>query len=305
MNIWLKSHKQAIKLVISRMRANVKSTLLIAIAIGVAMCLPGLFYLTVDHFSQFSHVMENENEISVFIALDADASSVSEINTQLANHPQIKSHRLVPKTEAWAAMQAKSDDQSAALLTENPLPDAFYVLANSNAPDALESLKNDLANIQQVDHVLLNTDWSKRLAAILLIAKKVIYFIALLLAIGLIVIVGNTIRMQIITQRDEIEVSYLIGATNSFIRTSFLYAGVFYGLFGGIISIAIIAFCTNRFNHYVQDLSALYSSDLSLGSVNLPLLLTILAAAIIIGWVGSYLAVNRALSSIVSSSKSH
>lgn len=305
MNIWLKSHIQAIKLVLSRMRANVKSTLLIAIAIGVALCLPGLFYLTVDHVSQFSHMMQSENEISVFIALDADDSLVSEIKSQLANHPQIKSHRFVPKAEAWAALQAKSDGQSAALLTENPLPDAFYVLGNSNAPDALESLKNDLSNIQHVDHVLLNTDWSKRLAEMLMIAKKVIYFIAFLLAIGLIVIVGNTIRMQIMTQRDEIEVSFLIGATNRFIRTPFLYAGAFYGIFGGLISMAMITFCVNRFNHYVTNLSTLYSSDLSLNSFNLPLLFGILATSIVIGWVGSYLAVNRALSSIASSSKSH
>jgi cell division transport system permease protein len=305
MSIWLKSHIQAIKLVLSRMRANVKSTLLIAIAIGVAMCLPGLFYLTVDHVSHFSNVIQSENEISVFITLGADENAVGEVDKQLANHPQIKAHRLVSKADAWTAMQAKSDAESAALLTENPLPDAFYVQGNSNAPDALESLKNDLSNIQHVDHVSLNTDWSKRLAVILLIAKKIIYFIALLLAIGLIVIVGNTIRMQIMTQRDEIEVSYLIGATNSFIRTPFLYAGVFYGLFGGIISIAIIAFCINRFNHYVKDLSALYSSDLSLGGMHLPLLLCMLAIAIVIGWIGSYLAVNRALSSIINSTKSH
>lgn len=299
MNIWLKSHIQAIKLVLSRMRENVQSTLLIAIAIGVAMSLPGLFYLAVDHVSDFSHMMQSENEISVFIQLDADENTVDEINHQLANHPQIKTHRLVPKAEAWATMQAKDDAESTALLTENPLPDAFYVQANSNAPDALESLQHDLTNIEHVDHVLLNTDWSKRLAAIITIAKKVIYFIALLLAIGLIVIIGNTIRMQIMTQRDEIEVSYLIGATNSFIRTPFLYAGIFYGLFGGLVSIGIIAFCVNRFNHYVKDLSALYSSDLSLSGMSVALILTMLAVAIVIGWIGSYLAVNRTLSSIV------
>lgn len=309
MKIWLKSHLQAIYLVLSRMHNNATSTLLIALAIGVAMSLPGLFYLAIDHFGKFSNYIQDENEISVFLALDANQTVIDHIETVLDSHPQIKQVRFVAKTEAWDLMKSKiqsdknpiSDD----LLEKNPLPDAFYIQSIVGDTTSLDSLKNDLSQIPNVDHVLINTDWSKRLSAILDIAKKVIVFIAILLSIGLIVIVGNTIRMQIMTQKDEIEVSYLIGATNSFIRTPFLYAGAAYGLMGGLVAISIVSFSVNRFNHYVLDLSDLYSNDLSLATFNLDLLLSMMLFAVMIGWIGAYFAVGRALASIIASYQRH
>lgn len=309
MKIWLKSHLQAIKLVLSRMHNNAISTLLIALAIGVAMSLPGLFYLAIDHVGKFSSYIEEENEISVFLALDVDQAVIDQIETVLDSHPQIKQVRFVAKADAWAVMKSKiQSDKNAInddLLEKNPLPDAFYIQSVASDMASLDSLKNDLSQIPNVDHVLINTDWSKRLSAILDIAKKVILFIALLLGIGLIVIVGNTIRMQIMTQKDEIEVSHLIGATNSFIRTPFLYAGAIYGLIGGFVAISIVSFSVNRFNHYVLNLSDLYSSDLSLATFNLDLLVGMMLCSVVIGWVGAYFAVGRALSSIITSYQRH
>jgi cell division transport system permease protein len=309
MKSWLNTHLQALKLVLFRMRTNLLSTMLIAMAVGVAICLPGLFYLTVDHFSQFSTTIQNENEISVFLDLKTSKDTIAEIDEVLTNHPQIKQHRFAPKEEAWAQLKAKSQNAQnnsvTELLDENPLPDAFYIQANASEPDALETLKKDLQQIPNVDHVLLNTDWTKRLAAILAIAKKIIFFIALLLAIALIVIIGNTIRMQILTQQDEIEVSYLIGATNSFIRTPFLYAGFLYGLFGGLVGIGIILFSVNRFNAYITSLSNLYNSDFSLAIFDNQLLIAILFAAVAIGWLGAFLAVNRAIAAMIASQKRH
>lgn len=303
MSNWLNHHLQAIKLVLSRMRSNLLSSFMICLVIGVAMCLPSLFYLAVDNLSKLTDHMQNETEISLFLKLNASADTVAEIDALLAKNPAIKQYHLVTKDEAWQQLQAKSKDNqdvSDAInqLGKNPLPDAFFIQAKSADPEALQALKNTLESIPGIEQALLNTEWAKRLATLLNIGKKLIFFIAALLAIVLLVIIGNTVRMQILTQKGEIEVSYLIGATNSFIRTPFLYAGVLYGLFGGMLAILMITGMIQTFNYSVLEISHLYNSDFSLTLFNANLFLTVIGAAVIIGWTGSYFAVTRAISAI-------
>jgi cell division transport system permease protein len=304
MSNWLNHQLQAIKLVLSRMRANLLSSFMICLVVGVAMCLPSLFYIGVDHLSKLTDHMQNETEISLFLKLDVSKNTVSEIDALLAKNPAIKQYHLVTKDEAWQQLQEKSKsnpDVSAAVnqLGKNPLPDAFFIQAKSVAPDDLASLKASLQSIPGVEQALLNTDWAKRLATLITLSKKLIFFITILLAIVLLVIIGNTVRMQILTQQDEIEVSYLIGATSSFIRTPFLYAGILYGLFGGLFAVLMILGITQIFNYSIADLSNLYSSDFRLTLFNGNLFLAVISAAILIGWLGSYLAVTRAIASII------
>lgn len=303
MNNWLNHHLQAITSVLSRMRSNLLSSFMICLAIGVAMCLPSLFYLGVDNLSKLTDHMQNENEISLFLKLDASAATIAEIDALLAKNPAIKQYHLVKKDDAWQQLQEKSKrdhDVSNAInqLAKNPLPDAFFIQAKSAEPETLEALRNELQSTPGVEQALLNTEWAKRLSTLLSLGKKIIFFVSALLAAILLVIIGNTVRMQILTQKDEIEVSYLIGATSSFIRTPFLYGGIFYGLFGGLLAIVMIVIMIFTFNYSVSQISRLYSSDFSLALFNAKLFLAVIIAAISIGWLGSYLAVTRAIAAI-------
>ncbi|MEQ1766981.1 MAG: permease-like cell division protein FtsX [Methylotenera sp.] len=303
MTNWLNQHVQALRLVLNRMQYNKLSTFMISIVIAVALCIPGLFYLGVDHLSKFTNHMQSETEISLFLKLDSDKDAISEIETVLAKNASIKHYHLVPKAQAWEELKNKAGtgqkkEKNITSLDKNPLPDAFFIQAKSAEPDALESLKNELQSIPGVEHALLNTDWAKRLSAILALGKKIILFITLLLAIALLVVIGNTIRMQILTQKDEIVVSKLIGATNSFIRIPFLYAGVLYGFFGGVLTVLLLTLVVKLFNVFITELSSLYSSDFSLPLVNSQLFISIIGIAMLIGWLGSYLAVSRSIASI-------
>lgn len=272
---------------------------MICLVVAVAMCIPGLFYVGVDHLSILTNHMQDETEISLFLKLDASADTLAEIDKLLAKNDAIKQFRLVTKDDAWKKLKSQSDANNAVYqLTKNPLPDAFFIQAKSTDPEALEKLRNELQNIKGVEQALLNTEWAKRLATILTLGKKIILFIAILLAIALLVIIGNTVRMQILTQKDEIEVSKLMGATTSFIKTPFLYAGILYGLFGGLLAILMIAGVIEIFNNSVVQISRLYNSDFSLSLFNTNLFFTIIGSAILIGWVGSYLAVIRSIASI-------
>lgn len=303
MNIWLNRHWQAIKLVLTRMLNNKLSSFMICLVVGVAMCLPGLFYIGVDNLSKLTDHMQNETEISLFLKLDASANTIREIDALLAKNTAIKQFHLVTKNEAWQKLKAKSEINNEASdavnqLNKNPLPDAFFIQAKSADPEALEMLKNQLQALPGLEQALLNTEWAKRLASLLALGKKIIFFISLLLALALLVIIGNTVRMQILTQKDEIEVSNLMGATSNFIRAPFLYAGIFYGLFGGLLAILMIAGVIHIFNYSVTQISSLYSSDFSLALFNIKLFATIIIVAIVIGWLGAYLATSRAIASI-------
>ena len=299
---WLNQHAQAIKLVLTRMHYNKLSTFMISLVIAVAMCVPGVFYMGVDHLSKLSNHMQDETEISLFLKLDANPNVASEIDAALAKNTAIKQYHLVTKDQAWKELKAKAEsnkiDNEVSQLTKNPLPDAFFIQAKSADPAALETLKNELQGIPGVDQAVLNAEWAKRLSSILALGTKIILFIAALLALALLVIIGNTVRMQILTQKEEIIVSKLIGATTSFIRTPFLYAGMIYGLFGGLLAIVILTLIVQLYNQSVTQLSNLYSSDFSLPWFNIPLYIAIIISSILIGWLGSYLSVTRSIAAI-------
>jgi cell division transport system permease protein len=296
MSQWLNHHLQALKLVIARMRTNLLSSFMISLVIGVALCIPALFYIGADNLSALTRHMQSDNEISLFLKLDADADSVAAIEKKLADHPDIQSHRFVSKEEAWQDLQAKSASNPAVLeLNKNPLPDAFFIQATHLEPQALEALRDELQQTEGVEQAVFNADWAKRLAALLALGKQIIYFIAILLAIALLVIIGNTVRMQILTQKDEIEVSKLIGATNGFIRMPFLYAGILYGLVGACLAILMLIGMLAIFNHSVGQISSLYNSDFRLPLFNNTLFIVLSGIAVFIGWLGSYIAVSRAI----------
>ena len=299
---WLNQHVQAIKLVLTRMHYNKLSTFMISLVIAVAMSVPGLFYMGVDHLSKLSNHMQDETEISLFLKLDANSNVASEIEAALAKNTAIKQYHLVTKDQAWKELKAKAEsnkiDNEVSQLTKNPLPDAFFIQAKSADPATLEALKNELQGIPGVDQAVLNSEWAKRLSTILALGTKIILFIAALLALALLVIIGNTVRMQILTQTDEIIVSKLIGATTGFIRTPFLYAGMVYGLLGGLLAMVILTLIVQLYNQSVTQLSHLYSSDFSLPWLNIPLYIAIVVASIFIGWLGSYLSVTRAIAAI-------
>lgn len=303
MNNWLNLHLQAIKLVLTRMRNNALSSFMISLVIGIAMCLPSLFYIGVDNLSKLTNHMQDETEISLFIKIGSSSEVISNINTTLAKNNEIKQFHLVTKDEAWQRLQDQSETdtnigKAILQLNKNPLPDAFFIQAKSTNPETLETLRSELQNIQGVEQAVLNTEWAKRLSTLISLSKKIIFFIAVLLATALLVIIGNTIRMQILTQKDEIEVSNLMGASRSFIRLPFLYAGITYGFFGGILTLFAIAFVIQIFNLSIIEISNLYSADFSLPLFNTYLSITIVSTAIFIGWLGSYLAVARSLASI-------
>lgn len=293
MSQWLNLHGQAVKLVLNRLRKNGWATGIMWCVMGITLSLPGLLYIAVDNLERVSGSMHSDPEISLFLALDVNAETIADIQQKLAEHPKIRSYRFVSRDDAWQALKEKSE--LGADLEQNPLPHAFFLLPKSTEPATIEGLQQELQQWDGVEVAQLDTAWIKRLYAVLELANKAVLILGALLGFALLSIIGNTIRLQVVTQRDEIEVAKLIGATDGFIRRPFLYAGTFYGLGGGLAALLFLLGITLLFNSSVAEIATLYNSDFRLDFLDLFSSLALLAIAALLGWLGSYVAVNRSL----------
>jgi len=294
MSVWLNQHQLPLKLVLARMRRNLIGTFMMFCVIGLTLCLPATLYTVVDNLSQLTGKFESKPQISLFLKLSSNQTA--EIQSLLKRHPNIQSFQFVSKESAWKKMQSEeTTSASTALLESNPLPDAFYITPKNISPDQMLELQAELQKLPDVELSQVDANWVKKLDTMLKLGKKAVVTLTILLGLALIAIIGNTIRLQILTQREEIEVSKLIGATNRFIRRPFLYAGIIYGLGGGLVALMLLALITQLFNLSINEIADLYASQFKLQLPNQVSMVILLAVAITLGWLGSYFAVNRSL----------
>ncbi len=296
MNVWLTQHAQALKLVLRRFAENKLSTLLICLAIGVTLALPSILYAVLDSVNGLANSVKSDSQMSVFLDLGHDENAVASIKSALEDNANIKSFKFVSKEDALSQLQA-ADANNDVLnsLENNPLPDAFFVQPSKLDADSIENLKNNLSKLDGVDEVVVDGAWIKRLNYLLALGKKAMLIIASLLAFALVAVIGNTVRMQIVTQQAEIELSRLIGATKSFVRRPFLYAGALYGLIGGLFALIITFAVIYLFNQSLAPLVAEYQTTFSLNYPNLFTCTTTCLLALAVGLISAYLAVSKSL----------
>ena len=190
--------------------------------------------------------------------------------------------------------QLKQGDQLTGVienLAHNPLPDAFIVTARGTVAKEIEQLYNTLQEWAEIEYVQFDSAWNKRLDALLNFGRLVIIMLATLLSIALMVIIFNTIRLQILTKRDEIELSKLIGATDRFIRRPFLYFGAIQGFMGGVAALLIVAFSIELINDELMLLSELYSVNFQLQNPSVEDSISLLLFSAWLGWLGARLSV--------------
>jgi cell division transport system permease protein len=297
MKSWLTAHLQALQQVLKKWRNAPLSQLMMVGVIGAALSLPAGLYLVIDNLSNAAGEISVEPQISLFVALDAPSGAVKAMDSTLRENPAIKDFNFISRESAWQALQQNNPDGAGSGLEKNPLPDVFVVHPANTEPGSVETLQQQLAQLPNVEHAQLDAAWVKRLYSLLQLGNRAVGILAALLGFALVAIIGNTIRLQIETQRAEIEVSQLIGATNRFIRRPFLHAGVLHGLVGGLMAWLILAITLYIFNRSIQDLALLYSSDFTLHMLGLNEIVIMLVIAAGLGWLGALLAVNRSLKS--------
>jgi cell division transport system permease protein len=285
--------------VLRRIFASKLAGILNILVIGIALSLPAGMYVLLQNAQGLVAQLSGTPQISLFMSMDAKADDVDKLRKQLEQHPAIARAEFVARAQALEQLK-----QSTGLadviggLNQNPLPDAFIVYPKPGAAQSLDELRIELAKLPRVELAQLDSAWAYKLEALLKFGRMVVLILASLLSLALIAITFNTIRLQILTQRDEIEVAKLIGATNGFIRRPFLYFGATQGLLGGIMAWLIITISLLLLNHQLSALSQLYASQFVLHPLSPSDSLTLLLFSMYLGWLGAWLSVARHLSQI-------
>ena len=296
MNAWLTQHTQALDLVLRRFKSNQWNTLLICLAIGVTLALPSILYAVLESVNGLANNVKTESKMSVFLATNHTEDAIDNIKSALEKNEAIKNFTFVSKQDALAKLQAaEANNEILNSLENNPLPDAFFVEPNKLDVDSIASLQKELRQLEGVEEVVVDGAWLKRLNYLVQLGKQAMLTIASLLGFALVAVIGNTIRMQILTQQTEIDLSRLIGATKSFIRRPFLYAGALYGLFGGLFALLITFAVIFLFNRSIAPIAAEYESNFLLNHLSMTTNAMICLIALLLGLASAYLAVSKSL----------
>ncbi|OIR19669.1 cell division protein FtsX [mine drainage metagenome] len=289
-------HLRVLRFTLQRLLLTPNASLLNILVIGIALSLPVGGYVLLKSAQSLGAQIAGTPQISVFLASGTSAGDIERIGDRLRQHSAIKRIEFVPREVALKKLQ-----QSAGLsdvigsLSQNPLPDAFVVYPKDGSVATLEALRDELKTWPRFDHVQLDSAWIHKLAALLDFGRMAVAILAALLSFALIAITFNTIRLQILTRREEIEVAKLIGATDAFIRRPFLYFGLTQGLLGGIAAWLLVAGSLMLLNHQVGALTQLYASNFSLQHLSLGDSLTLLGFSAYLGWLGAWFSVSQHL----------
>lgn len=293
---WLHQHRDAFLLALRRLTATPLNTLLSLLAIGIALALPAGGQMLLANVLHLASDTAPSPQISLFMSLDAPRAASEDIGARLQKHPGVRAVRFVPREDTLARMRTSEGlGDVIDILTKNPFPDAFVIDPSDDSPAAMEALAKDLKRLPRVEHVQLDSAWVRRLDALLKLGRTGVALLAVLLGVGLVAITFNTIRLQVLTQRQEIEVSRLLGATDAYIRRPFYYFGLLQGLLGGFVAWAIVRLATLWLAGPVGELAQLYSVDFALAPLSRGDSLLLVALAAVLGGLGAMLSLRQHL----------
>lgn len=264
--------------------------------LGLSITLPSTLYILVKNTEKISAGWDQASEISLFLKDSTSAASSQQLLTRLKTWPEIESVTFIPADEALKEFQYLSGlGDAIAYLESNPLPDVVLVTPNEKyaTPTAARLLLEKLRNQREVDIGKLDIEWLERLYALLDIARDLVSLIGVLLFISVVLIIGNTIRLNILSKREEILVMKLVGATDAFIHRPFMYTGFWFGLLGGIIAWFAVIMILWWMDSSIQAFASLYQKEFNITGLSGNALLLMLALSVGLGLVGSLISVQR------------
>ena len=296
MRAWFQHHRLSFAQTSWRLAKSPFATLLNVVAIGVALALPFGLYCLLATLEEVSHKVSFEPQLTVFLARDATRGEVAAVESRLKAARGVRAVRFISRDAALADLGRTGGlSEVIGSLPQNPLPDAFVVTLSPSDPVLADRLEVEFKSLPKVAHVQADSAWVRRLDALLRLGRTGVLLLASLLGMALVAVTFNTIRLQILTQRDEIELCRLIGATHAYIRRPFFYLGSMLGLLGGLAALGIVIGGLAFLNRDLSTLAQLYGSDLRLSLPGLKEMGVVLGIAAALGWLGAHLSVSRHL----------
>jgi len=290
---WMRQHREACARALGKLAAQRAATLLNALVIGIALSLPAGGYALLASLQGVAQRFSFEPQLSMFLKPGAKRA---ELEARLRADRRVAQLRFVPREEALKELRAAEGLADViAALEQNPLPDAFVLHAAASGNGSLAAFAGELRALPGVAQVQVDSAWAQRLGALARIGRLALAALAALLAVGLAAVTFNTIRLQILTQREEIEVSQLLGATDAFVRRPFFYLGFLQGVAGGVLALGILWVCLATLNPGVRELAQTYGSSFQLAFLSRLDAVGLVAFSAVLGWVGAILSVSKYL----------
>lgn len=288
---YLDNHGHTLFASLGRLWRTPFATTLTVMVIAIALALPASFYVMLKNVQQLGVALENSGQISLFLKPTLDDDAGLRLADRLKGHPQVESVTLITKAGALQEFRTYSGfAQALDALGSNPLPVVIQLKpkADAGSPGQADALAAELRSLPEAEYVQLDLQWVERLQAILDLARHGVAVISVLLSLAVLLVVGNTIRLELENRKEEIIVAKLVGATNSFIRRPFLYCGFWYGFLGAVASWLFVTLMTLSAYPTVSRLSELYARELDLRFLGLLDTLEMLGAASLLAVAGTW-----------------
>ncbi|MDR3386619.1 MAG: permease-like cell division protein FtsX [Rudaea sp.] len=293
---WREQHLYSLFSSLGRLAARPLATTLTLTVMSLAMALPLLFWLLLDNTRDLGGSIEDARAVSVFVKPGLDAAAVQVLAQRVRERPDVASVEVKSPEQGLAEFRGQSGFADALkVLHYNPLPAVLIVTLRSDilTAGAAPALVTELGKEPAVDLVQYDAQWRQRLNAILVLAARAAVVLASLLALAALLVVGNTVRLDILARSDEIAVMQLLGANDGFVRRPFLYTGFWYGMFAGVLALVLIGLVEWALAAPLAQLAASYEHRFDVHGLAVSGMGAVLGASALLGWLGAWLAASR------------
>jgi cell division transport system permease protein len=296
MTLWLRMHAQAFAASVARLASQPVATALAVLVIALAVALPVLAAVGLKSLTAATAGLDTDPHVNLYLTLEATEEDARKLEATLRAHPDVASVRFVPRAQALEELKSTTHlAELLASLDRNPLPHALTVRTRTMPSERLRELRGQWQKLAKVDQVVADFEWSERLSRWIRFGDRALAGLALFLAVAVVLIIGHLIRLQVLTQRAEIELSQLIGATAADVRRPFLYFGALQGLLAGAAALVLAAGFTAWIGYELRALTSSYATEFKTSFLDSDATaLTILGVAAQ-GWLGAWLSVSREL----------
>jgi cell division transport system permease protein len=294
-------HLQALLGSLGRLVRSPLGTLLTVFVIALALALPAALKVFVSNSQAATGNFASAVDLSVYLKTDVPLAKAQQLAQNARLRPDVAQVTLIPADKGLEDFRTYSGFGDALeALKENPLPHVLHVRpkAQDGSAASLEALRRYFGAWPEVDVVQVDAEWVNRFNAMLEVLRRLLVIAAALLGIGVLAVIGNTIRLEIQSRHDEIEVIKLVGGSNAYVRRPFLYTGVLYGVGGALLAWGIVALAVSVLAGSVANLARLYGSQFSLQGLAPEDVGVLLGAGLVLGWLGAWISAARHLSRI-------
>jgi len=298
---YVRDHVRVLLFSLGKLYRTPFATTFTLLMIAVALALPACLYVLLNNLQTVTHKWDDAGQISLFLPTETSERAIQQLKNKLTEHAQVAHVDYVPADLALREFKDRSEfGELLEGLPSNPLPPTLVVtpIVSAKQSSSLNKLKKEFQSLANVEKVQLDMQWLQRLQAITDIIRRAITAIGIMLGLSVLLVVGNSIRLDIENRRAEIEVTKLIGATDRFIRRPFLYGGMWFGLLGGILALLLVFIVLLVIRQPAQDLIGLYNSDFTLMLPSFAQSISLIGSSIFLGLFGSWLAVGHRIAKI-------